>query len=110
MEEAFREAVASLCPGYNEEELIQLARDDPRARVMIPRAIQIRNETRPVRIGMKGVLQEGCDNVRNILQMQQRHEKESARSRAPDDYARSDMHARNRVSHSTRFRTNQDHA
>jgi len=103
-----REAVASMCPGYNEEELIQMARDDPRARVMIPRAIRMRNETRSVRTGMRGVLQDGCDNVRTILQMQSRNEKELARTRAPEDSTRSDMHARNRVSDSTRFRPHQE--
>jgi hypothetical protein len=51
----------SLCPDYDEEELRQIARDDPKARVMVPIPLRQENATgrRQERTESGRALQEG---------------------------------------------------
>ena len=51
----------SLCPDYNEEELLQMAREDPKARVMVPVPLRQANtaDRRLGRTGTRSALQEG---------------------------------------------------
>lgn len=85
-----------MCPDYDEEELLQIARNDPHARVMIPRAISMRNETRSRRreSKMDKVLQEGCDNIRNILRLQREHERQEASSQTSELSSKRNMQKR----------------